>query len=754
MSNSCSIINDTLEQLAVKVDKNTVATSKDIFRVTAEVKVKYGIESRKCYYVIDGAIRFRHQGKLDKVPDKFFLCDRSQEWKLHDKVLVLFSASGSGKTVDLAGSGAARGMDLAIVVSIRDTESNCVTDKSVRNEASMIILKSKINDVLKRTPPLVTLVECVAKAKRPLKINLAIDEASLCPKLVRSVIADMYKASEAVKEAMTEYLKRNNRGTGNTANIEVSFSVGGTGALTGVVDGAGLGSNVKSYEAVHPSARSFTSELCNHFLGNDTHLTLPGETKDEVVTYECIKEKLPVVEILMRNGRMSSIAAMKLKEKRDKTEVDEAKLVDEISNAYMESNGMSPLTATEELPRKHMVAACALAVHLFQWNRTDPGEHTPSDEVAFQTFMSEMNCGVTFSSDVERVVSEDHGFDNAMHYIVSTFGLLEPSMNSVELEPGGRPENLFVMQPAQQLVALVMLGMEGTDFLSPKAYGFEFLSTHIAKCAVACSCMIEMKSRPTLKRVLTKIGLQVDEKATSMEIRDKFIGLDNYKVIPYKVGEDYLQEDDYQTKQMNVELECVNINDNAYLQICKKAHKALMGMEESSQEEVNVNLEKGHSFLPNAWINYGSSPLADGFVTFYCKDLVSGNVERFTLMVQAKDYHENSSLDAQKLIAHAVRCDDDSLNGVFGEKKCRLLCVAGSSDKVLAKGTCQLQRNFIPYASNCGKILKELLPVLYKKRAYLARIKLYALFCDTNGDSYYSSSEEDTYHNKKRKKRS
>ena len=79
MSNSCSIINDTLEQLAVKVDKNTVATSKDIFRVTAEVKVKDGIESRKRYYVTDRAIRFRHQGNFYKVPDKFFLCDRSQE---------------------------------------------------------------------------------------------------------------------------------------------------------------------------------------------------------------------------------------------------------------------------------------------------------------------------------------------------------------------------------------------------------------------------------------------------------------------------------------------------------------------------------------------------------------------------------------------------------------------------------------------------------------------------------------------------
>ena len=133
MSNSCSIINDTLADLAVKVDANTNATSKDILRVTAEVKGKDGIESRTCYFVTDGAIRFRHQGKFGKVPDKFFLCDRSRVRKLQEKVLVLFSASGSDKTVDLAGSGAARGMNLAIVVSMEDTDRNRVKDKRARN---------------------------------------------------------------------------------------------------------------------------------------------------------------------------------------------------------------------------------------------------------------------------------------------------------------------------------------------------------------------------------------------------------------------------------------------------------------------------------------------------------------------------------------------------------------------------------------------------------------------------------------------
>ena len=101
-----------------------------------------------------------------------------------------------------------------------------------------------------------------------------------------------------------------------------------------------------------------------------------------------------------------------------------------------------------------------------------------------------MNCGVTFSRDVERVISQENEENNAMHFIVSRFGLLEPSMKSVKLECGQIPRNLFVMQPAQQLVALTMLGMKGTDFVSPTAYGFECLSTHIAKCAVACSCMI------------------------------------------------------------------------------------------------------------------------------------------------------------------------------------------------------------------------------------------------------------------------
>jgi hypothetical protein len=425
-----STIEDALEQLATKqVDENTVSTESEIFSVTAEVKGKDGIESRKCYYVTDGDISFRHQGSDERVPDKFFLCDR-QESKLQNKVLVLFSASGSGKTVDLAGSGAARGMDLAIVVSMKDTTNNRVPDKRERNKASMTLLKSKIFDVLQSTPSLANLVESAVTAERPLKINLAIDEASLCPKLVRSIIAVKEKASEAVREALAQYLTSNNRGTSNTANIEVSFSVGGTGALAGVVDGACLGSDIPRFEAVQPSARSFTSELCNLFLGHGrTRLMLPGETQEEVVTYERIQKRLPVVETLMRNGRMASIAASIMRGQMDNSEVDEDVLVDAIVHAYMKSNGLRPLL--NDFPRKHMVAACALAVHLFQWDETNRREPTPNYEEEFQTFMWKMNCGVTFSSDVERVVSQNNKDKNAMHHIVSVFGLLEPSMKLV-----------------------------------------------------------------------------------------------------------------------------------------------------------------------------------------------------------------------------------------------------------------------------------------------------------------------------------
>ena len=82
--------------------------------------------------------------------------------------------------------------------------------------------------------------------------------------------------------------------------------------------------------------------------------------------------------------------------------------------------------------------------------------------------------------------------------------------------------------------------------------------------------------------------------------------------------------------------------------------------------------------LPSAWINFGNSPLADGFVTFWCEATTGEKPSDFkcTLTNQAKDYHNDSKLDKAKLNKHAERCNAAVLDGVFGKR--RLLCVAGS----------------------------------------------------------------------------
>lgn len=697
---------------------------------------------RDCFFVTDGSIKFRHNGDDSLTPDLFFLSSRKAN-KYKQKVLVEFSASGSGKTVDLAGSALARGLDLAVVISMDDTKEKNVTNTDKRNEASMVLLRDKLKKVMSDTVILKQLVS-LASSDRALRINLAIDEASRCPKLVRSIIADQTAAGEAVAEALMAAAGVSGVQAGEAGKyVEVSFSVAGTGANTGSV-----GSNTKNFEPLEPSAKGFTEKLCTHFLGKSTFLMFPGETEETAATYALIKDKLPVVAALMENGRMASIAAGILK-KAGSAPVKEATLVDQIITAYLESNGMKDLVGDEDVERKHMVAACALAVHLFQWPWNGKCK-TPKDGEEFQTFMAEMKCGVEFSEYVEECVTEGLP-DNAVQAMVRQFGLLEPSFKSTRLQPGGIATNLFEMKPAQQLVAIAMLGLSASSFLDPTPYGFETLSTHVAKCAIASASVIDQESRPTLKDVFTKIGFKLDPKATSSAVKKAWDSLDEYQIVEHSF-EGTSGTTPADTRQMQVELElCVDDEGNDLLQICNHAFKTLQSM------KANDEGSKKLPALPSAWTNFGASPLADGFVTFFCRKvtpkpkkqgrIVTPNPRnpkrrrkatsppnppfKFTLEDQAKDYHNGSRLSIKKLNEHAERCSDASLNGVFG--KDRLLCVAASSNVLFAKATCTQTRDFIPYAFDKGEILSELLETLEEQRNVKSRVETNATFCDANG---------------------
>ena len=146
------------------------------------------------------------------------------------------------------------------------------------------------------------------------------------------------------------------------------------------------------------------------------------------------------------------------------------------------------------------------------------------------------------------------------------------------------------------------------------------------------------------------------------------------------------------TRQMLVELGLFEGKDGEDLfRIEKDAFKTLKAMHHLQQLHPNEITSLRASRLPficipPTWINYGASPLADGFIAFYIER--ARDVLRYTIMNQAKGYHnETKLLKTQKLEDHAGRCADHSLNGVFGGS--RLLCVSGHFDVVKAKRKCK-----------------------------------------------------------------
>jgi hypothetical protein len=310
------------------------------------------------------------------------------------------------------------------------------------------------------------------------------------------------------------------------------------------------------------------------------------------------------------------------------------------------------------------------------------------------------------------------------------------------------------MRPSQQLVALVMLGIQAEELLLSSPFAFEILSSHLAKCAIAASSVIALPSRPNLATVLTQIGFKVDEKNTSDHVKEFWERLSTFKVADHMFDHSVSELSD--TRSMKVELELFETGEGKHLQqIDKFAFEALSKMRPAS--------ENSRFVLPCAWINYDASPLADGFVTFLCTHDVSLGATtpipatappegepppsdplkgkplttdpfRFTLMIQAKDFHNGTLLNATKLAKHARSCNDGSLDGVFG--KTRLLCVAGSSTVVTSSRKYPYPREFMPYVPGSGHILTKLLACLELKWNMVTRAFDHALLCDADSIVY------------------
>jgi hypothetical protein len=394
-------------------------------------------------------------------------------------------------------------------------------------------------------------------------------------------------------------------------------------------------------------------------------------------------KRLPVAAVLMENGRMASIAAAVLKKHPTEVPVVEANLVGIIVTSFMNSNGLKELV--EDTDKRHMVAAAAIAVHLFQDDVSQKGRCYPDQSDEYEQMVSEMSFALPLHAEIDGSIGGSKG---CIEKLVSRYGILEPNIESPP-KPGERIQTPYVMKPAQQLVALYMLDVELGGMLESTPFGFETLSTHLIKCAVAASVTVRYDCRPSLHMVLSKIGFVFDEQSTSDEIKKVWSEMKNYKATCSTISGFEKPQLYRRTRQLQVELHVRKSKEHGKILVVDKLLLAVLTSLKYAQDCTTVH----SSLLPVTCINYGNSPFADGFVTFYVKEEDKDTPFKFTVMNQSKDYYNETKQDAKKLNVHADTGQDELLDKVFGEK--RLLCVSGAHDVVVAKKMCRIKRKFI-----------------------------------------------------------
>lgn len=310
--------------------------------------------------------------------------------------------------------------------------------------------------------------------------------------------------------------------------------------------------------------------------------------------------------------------------------------------------------------------------------------------------------------------------------------MLEPS-TPVEKRHRGLIINPPVkMTTPQQLVAAFMLGLDLGSVLEPTWVGFELMSTHFVKCALAASAAVCFEKRPPVADTLALLGFEVDPIATTTSVRDTWADLENWVA----VFADTDKQNDYffSTHQVKVGLKIVEAENEPnfeLLQIEKKLKDAIM---EATPLVRTDSVPPMGSVPPIACINEGNSDLCDGIVTFWAMRKKTGRFsKKLSIMVQAKDYHDTSTLDVHKLNKHAQTMSNKVLDGVFGKQ--RLLCVASTSDSLLATSQVSNEREFLPFVFKTGNLLSELLSELKSQRCQSNRIAkyTYACFCDKYG---------------------
>jgi hypothetical protein len=229
----------------------------------------------KAYYLCSqNDVKFRHEGERGVCPR--FLCLKDLA-KYSETIIVYCSSSGSGKTAELVGSSATRGCDLAIVLTVESdptqseynefestacanwsrvesknttgsfakeltsssSQDECVDDSGKHemqiqrliNKKALgeVILKKLTNLLEQQSEYLIQMIEAANKVDRPLKLVLAIDEASSCPRIIQGILQFCEFVKDLVWEVITDGLYQGEPSLCPNFKLEVEISIAGTG---------------------------------------------------------------------------------------------------------------------------------------------------------------------------------------------------------------------------------------------------------------------------------------------------------------------------------------------------------------------------------------------------------------------------------------------------------------------------------------------------------------------------------------------
>ena len=351
---------------------------------------------------------------------------------------------------------------------------------------------------------------------------------------------------------------------------------------------------------------------------------------------------------------------------------------------------------------------------------------TPSEEAQqseLYTWLLEMRCGLEFEADVKKKVNINRPAGAGLvNTLVAKYGLLEPNDLPISESTIQKP---FEMRVSQQLVALHLLGVNLSEMVAANPYGFEVLSTQIIKAALAASSVVLEASRPSIGASLKKIGFQTQPSITHQTTDQLFARLDSCKVIPHYFGDDSENPLRFITHLMKVEMETgyIKDSDGKEREVVMLDSVAASCLDNARHDR---GVHEGCYYPPIACVNYGNSPLADGFVTCFARDERDQNMFRFSVMNQAKDKHSMGGMPISKLNAHAKRCEDGVLCGLFGSQ--RLLCVSAPRDHLTATNKCKLSRKFIPYMLSDCCILSDVMKQLSVQRSEDGRIDRHGVY--------------------------